>query len=262
MDIYHSFWDKGWNSLDENLYNMHKLSVLTALKNYGNIHLITTEEGKKFLGDLPYTSIEIYEEELPIHLKDAWSLSKIYAYKQIAKKNRPFFHIDYDVFLFKRLPEYYENSEIIYQHVEKGTQVDICYGLDEFHENCSNKYLGHTSNREAYNMAIFGGQHIEAVKFYSDEAIKLLNDENNIERFWRNFHLKIPHCARAVLLEQWYVKCCMDHLGVNAVPLLQGHHLDNEGTALGYCHVWGSKHDQTIHEKIKRKILKLETELV
>ena len=51
MKIYHSYWEYGWNSFDERLYNMHRLSVLCALKNYGNITLITTEKGKKILGD-------------------------------------------------------------------------------------------------------------------------------------------------------------------------------------------------------------------
>lgn len=91
MKIYHSFWDKGYTNIDHKLYLMHKLSVLSTLESHGNIHLITTENGKKFLGGLPYTSIEIFEDEIDEKYKRVWAISKLCAYKQILKKKNLLF---------------------------------------------------------------------------------------------------------------------------------------------------------------------------
>lgn len=258
MKIYHSFWDLGWNKFDDKVYNMHKLSVLTALKSYGNIHLITTPKGKELLGDLPYTSIELYEEALPENLKDAWSLSKIYAYKQICKKNEPFFHIDYDVFLFKRIPEHLESSEVLIQHMEIGKQMVDYYHLHVFFENCVNKYLSNDKILVAYNMGIFGGTNIKAIRFYADEAIKLLTDKENIQSYWTKQGMPIVACTKAVVLEQWYLVCCLDHLGVKASALLTDYEdFDKEASKIGYCHIWGSKRKPAVHELIKNKIKEL-----
>jgi hypothetical protein len=256
MKIYHSFWEKSWGKLNANLYNMHKLSVLTALKNYGNITLITTEEGKKFLGDLPYTNIEIFEDEIPIKYKDVWSISKLFAYKQICKKNEPFLHIDYDVFLFKKLPNWYLNSAVVFQSIEKENQIDQFYNLDAFFRFCKNKYLGGKNTIYACNMALFGGHDINSIKFYLDEAFKLLFDEEN-KSYWLDNTLTIAHCSRAVIIEQWYLVCCLNRLNVKPTSLFKGWPSEEEAVEYGYCHIWGSKSNQTIHEKISKKILKL-----
>jgi len=237
---------------------MHKLSVLTALKSYGNIHLITTPKGKELLGDLPYTSIELYEEELPKNLKETWSLSKVYAYKQICKKTEPFLHIDYDVFLFKKVPQHLESSEVLIQHMEIGKQINDYYYLSVFSENCPNKYLANEKILVAYNMGIFGGTNIKAIEFYADEAIKLLTDKENIESYWTKQGMPIVSCTKAVVLEQWYLVCCLNHLGVKASALLTDYNdLDKEATKMGYCHIWGDKRKAPIHEKIKNKIKEL-----
>lgn len=237
---------------------MHKLSVLTALKSYGNIHLITTPKGKELLGDLPYTSIELYEEELPANLKDAWSLSKIYAYKQICKKNEPFLHIDYDVFLFKRLPDHFEKAEILIQHMEIGKQIVEYYYLDVFFKECANKYWANEKVLVAYNMGIFGGTNIKAIKFYADETIKLLTDKKNIDSYWTKQGMPIVACTKAVILEQWYLVCCLNKLGVKARALLTEYEdLDKQAVRLGYCHIWGDKRKPEIQELIKNKIKEL-----
>ena len=258
MKIYHSFWEGGWNKLDKNLYNMHRLGVLTALRNYGNITLITTKKGKDFLGDLPYTNIELFEEQIPYEYKEVWSISKLFAYKQICKKNEPFLHIDYDVFLFKKLPDWYLNSDVVFQSIEKENQITEFYNLDAFFRFCENKYLGNKDIIHAYKMGLFGGNNINAIKFYVDEAFKLLFDEVN-KSYWLNNKLTIAHCSRAVIIEQWYLVCCLDKLNIKGKALFKAWPTDEEAVEYGYCHVWGSKHDKVIHEKIDKKIKQYES---
>ena len=258
MDIYHSFWDLGYSNLGTELYNMHKLSVLTALKNYGNIHLITTQRGKEFLGDLPYTSIELYEEDLPLDLKDTWSLSKVYAYRQIARKGRPFFHIDYDVFLFSRLAKEFEEAQILVQHIETGKAFGY-YHIDVFFENCPNHYLGNRKIDRASNMGIFGGNALGVIESYVDEAIKLLLDNENKVGYWKKPNLKISRATKSVVLEQWYLNCCLDKFGVEITPLLTDSHIDREAIEKGYCHLWGDKSKPQVHQKIRDKLELFET---
>lgn len=265
LDIYHSYWDLGWNGLNREVYNMHKLSVLTALESYGNIHLITTPKGKALLGSLPYTSIEVYDEELPVDLTEVWSLSKLYAYRQICRKNRPFLHIDYDVFLFKKLPVEFEQAEILVQHTETGQDTMDYYALDLFFNNCKNLYLGSDKINYAYNMGIFGGHRLDVINFYCEETLRLLKDKENIETYWKTDLGTKDYSPKAVVLEQWYLACCLANLRVDATTLLKMHQshetLSGEATNLGYCHVWGDKHNSTVHRKIKNRIFKLEKQM-
>lgn len=259
MKIYHSFWDGGYKTLDANVYNMHKLSVLTALKNYGNITLITTEKGREFLGSLPYTSIELFEEEIPDNLKATWSISKIYAYKQIAKKGEPFFHIDYDVFIFKKLPEWFENSEVVCQHFESEYELISTYNLEIFSKKCPNKYFFDGTVDYACNAGILGGNNMSAIIFYVDEVIKLLTDKDNIENYWENNNLNINYWSKAVIAEQLYIVYCLEKLNIKPTPLFKnGWPSEEKAIEIGYTHLMGSKNNFGISTKIEKKIKQYE----
>jgi hypothetical protein len=259
MKIYHSFWEHGWNTFDEKVYNMHKLSAMLALKNYGNITLITTKKGLDLLSGIPYTNIELFEEDVDKTFKDTWSISKMYAYKQIAKKNEPFLHIDYDVFLFKRLPDWFEKSNICYQHIEESKHISYYYKFDTFFEFCKNTYLSDKSLRFAYNLGVFGGNDIESINFYLNEAFKLYFDKENLESFWLKTGLGLYHGTKTTLLEQWYLACCLKKINVIPTPLFENNDKINiDAVDLGYCHVWGAKNINEVHEKIKNKIIEYE----
>jgi hypothetical protein len=253
MKIYHSFWEGGYKELNEDLHNLHRLSVKLALENYGNITLITTKAGKEFLKDIPYTNIELFEEEIPIDLKDTWSISKLYAYRQIAKKGEPFFHIDYDVFLFKKLPKWFEKADLVCQMLENDYCINESYLLDVFLDNCPNKYLVDPSVNIAANAGILGGHNTEAMLFYANEALKLLLDEENIKSYWKNYNLKTNHWSRAVILEQFYYICCINKLGLKVTPLFDKWPSEKKAQKIGYTHLMGeTKNDETIKNKIKK----------
>lgn len=110
-------------------------------------------------------------------------------------------------------------------------------------------------------MGIFGGQAIDIIKSYADEAIKLLLDNENKVRYWKKLNLKIDQCTKSVILEQWYLNCCLDKFGVDITPLLTSSHINDEATKKGYCHVWGDKSKPQVHQKIRDKIELLETSI-
>lgn len=261
MKIYHSFWEEGWNNFDEKVYNMHKLSALLALKNYGNITLITTNIGKELLSTIPYTNIELFDPEVDLNFKQTWSISKLFAYRQIIKKNEPFFHIDYDVFLFKKMPNWFETAKVVYQHNEDSKYLNEYYKFDMFFQNCKNTYNSNPSINYAYNLGIFGGTDIKSISFYIESAFELLYDSENKKNYWFNEEIPLYHGTKATIVEQWYLACCLNKLGVMPTPLLPDNYkLNDDAIKLGYCHVWGAKHKEEVHKKIANKIKKIESE--
>jgi hypothetical protein len=252
MKIYHSFWEGGYRVMDHHLYNMHKLSVLTALKNYGNIHLITTKTGKEFLKDLPYTSIEFFEDNINTDYWRIWAISKLYAYRQIIRKNEPFLHIDYDVFLFKKLPENILSGGTIFQNKEGEHCIRGSYDYDNFVNKCKYKPLFSKDVMFAYNVGVFGGNNIDVLKFAVDNIFDLIFHEDNKDFFLKD-SLNISW-AYSVLTEQLYLAMCLDHLGVKPSLIFPNDDFDRISKELGYTHLMGRKNEKEVTEKVVKKI--------
>jgi hypothetical protein len=139
MKPYLSCWSYGYHGKDDDfIKDLYKLSAHLLLVNYGEVHLVTDKEGKERLKNIPFTSINTSLEILPKNLKVLWSLGKVLAYKIISEKGEPFFHIDNDVFLFKKLPEEILNKEVITQHKEE--DAHYFYEVNSFTENIPNKF--------------------------------------------------------------------------------------------------------------------------
>jgi hypothetical protein len=256
MKMYHSFWEKGYRNIDENLYNMHKLSVLAALKSHGNIHLITTEWGKNFLGNLPYTSIELFEENINPDYSRVWAISKLYAYKQIIKKGEPFLHIDYDVFLFKTLPIRIINGGIICQQLEGEELISNTYYLHDFENHCKNKYLYNPVVRHAYNTGIFGGNDLKSISFYLNQAFKLLFDKEN-EYYWLHLN-SATYLTYTLVIEQYWLSQCLFYLNLTPTLIFDTYMTEDIAKELGYTHLMAAKNDIYIQDKIKNKIRQYE----
>jgi hypothetical protein len=253
MDFYHSFWEFGYNKMDENLHNLHELSLRCCLKNHGNIHLITTPKGKEFLGDLPYTSIEIFENEIDPKYSRFWALSKIYAFGQIAKKQKPFIHLDYDVFLFKPLPEKILNSRVCAQEIEV-EKIQKVYEIEKFNKVCNNKYLMENNKSDcAYNTGIFGGDDLEFIKFYVEEVLKLVEDPENFDLFDKEYFNRGVRLS--TILEQYYLAICVSHLNIDVGVLFKHPNEYDKALEIGYTHLMGAKNSQKVLKAVKDKIV-------
>lgn len=286
VDIYHSF-NEGHKQLTQDLYDLHKLSVLSALKSYGNIHLITTHLGRDFLATLPYTSIEVIDHSFDYgnflfssQYSRVWSMIKLIAYKHASKKRRKFLHIDYDVFLFKKLPEYITNGEIICQNMENKSIIDYWYFTEVFDELCGNKLFFDMDIKFAPNCGVFGGSNYDFIIFYVDTAFKLLEDPQNYY-YWAEANNKICEIAKkkentdsfiwnweAGIFEQYFLSQCLVHKNINPTLLFdlqdyfgledfsQKTRLRSE--ELGYTHLLSyAKSDPKILQAVRRKIEEL-----
>lgn len=132
MKIVHSYWSKpsivegkimsektygGWREKKYE-YMSWALSCLTFKKIYPNIELVTDVAGKKLLIDqlqLPYKSVKVELDCLNKYPRKLWAIGKLFAY---SIQNKPFIHVDNDIFIWEKFSPEIENAPLIAQHVD------------------------------------------------------------------------------------------------------------------------------------------------
>lgn len=191
---------------EEAIKDMTAIAVHFLKKHYGEANLITNKFGANLFKDVGFTSIDLELENytsLFEEYKDIWSLGKLFSYMHICKKNKPFLHIDNDVFLIKPLPENLINQDIFAQNLE--TDAFDFYNIKIFYENCPNKSFMENKYLDlgAPNLGIFGGQDIDFIANYARNAINLILDKTNIN-FWKNINFPEPW-QKAAIAEQYFL---------------------------------------------------------
>ena len=194
-----SHWGAGYNGkLDQANINSIKLALLLAKKHFGAVHLITDGDGAISLSGLGFDSISKSLAEVDKTKKNAWSVGKIFAIREAARRFGHFIHIDNDCFLWKR-----PQDEIL-----KSPIFSMCkevIGGDVLSLNIKAMFGGHSKNfsMEALwmpNMSLCGGSDAAFWIGWADAAIGLVSDPA-LSRFWSG--TDGPPYARAVLAEQW-----------------------------------------------------------
>lgn len=187
MHIVHSFLSRpflennqfgGWQNY-EAYWSSWVLSFHCA-KKYYPIHLVTDSKGKAFLVDrlgLSYDNISVAFDDMPILPKELWAFGKLYAY---SLQKTPFIHIDADVYLWDKLPDYIHEADLIGQEFEDFSQNQ--YPLyREILKQTSRLLPTFAKGYQAINAGIFGGNHIDFFKdlwevsyqFYTENKTKL-----------------------------------------------------------------------------------------
>ena len=203
MKIIQSFWTKPFNSTKDNSslsdrsiggYNdiqsflrAISYSCLTLSKYY-EVELVTDSLGKEILIDilnLPYSNCRVDLDKLNNYDSSLWALGKIYTY---SIQDRPFLHIDNDVFIWKKFPKSFLDSRLIAQSQE-GNDAEhyqkICQQLirgkfiwpKEMEKYMKN--LGSINGVSAYNAGVIGGNDLDFFKNYTNLAFKLINDNQD-----------------------------------------------------------------------------------
>ena len=188
MKIVHTFWSRNITDINELLqhkagwltsehhYMSWTLSCLLARKWYDEVELITDPLGKELLVDkmqLPYTNVRvIIDDKMDEFHEDFWALSKVVAY---SLQDKPFLHIDGDVFLFKKLDDSLQSKGLIAQNVERNFKLyegAIKSVMDNFSYIPS--YISDDFNQNtgwsASNAGILGGNDIEFIQKYCQEV--------------------------------------------------------------------------------------------
>ncbi|PKB16142.1 DUF6734 family protein [Flavobacterium sp. 5] len=182
-DQKNSLLNKGGFICPEIHFMSWTLSCLQLHKFYKNVELHTNEAGKKILIDLlglPYTKVHLSLENDFMHslLPSMWAYSKIHTY---SLQEKPFLHVDGDIFIWKAFDEKLMQSDLIAQNVESNLPVyKSCITALEKQASFVPSWLNISdSENKAYNAGIIGGTNIPFFKEYTRLAIQFYEENKN-----------------------------------------------------------------------------------
>lgn len=216
MKFYLTHWSKP-NQSNKDITIIKKfmeMSVFELKKKYKDINLITDDIGQKELKYIGWTSISNILDDIDEKYKDIWSLGKIKAYIELAKRGDHFIHIDYDFFITKYLKEDVLQADLVVEGEEDLNKYH--YNINYFNSLCKNKYLAESSNiNKAYTCGIFGGKDLLFIYDYASSAYKMATDPLNEDFFLtpNDIHQKkytnYKSFNKATIPEQYYLSACM-----------------------------------------------------
>lgn len=249
------------------------ISVNVARAHYPNTLLVTDIVGKRLLVDelgLPFATVSTELERLRDVDTRWWAIGKLVAY---SLQTEPFIHIDTDVFLWKRLPVWLEETQVIAQHPEHFTDGDRCYPLGEV-ENSMRETGGiipqewewahaRGRNQRAENCGICGGVDVNFLRHYATLAIStVLRPENELgwlrlqRTWWYN-----------MIVEQYLLAACVEfHRHQPDSPfrdVRSGYMFDSweqafdpaHATRAGYTHLQsGAKRHPAVVQRIEARV--------
>lgn len=262
IDVYMSWYSKTPPS--QNTINLHEFSLHYVNKHYKNCTLITNSISKKYFSHLNFTNITTDLDEIDHIETKVWAIGKIFSYKSICKKEKPFLHLDYDVFLKNKISKDFLLSPVFVQNEENCVwEHEInCTGYNYNLKNISNKIKNYISNPskndKAYNMGIFGGKNLKFINEYAETSIKFILDENN-KKLFEYLH-DINPASPSLIVEQYLLwKLAKDNkILVNCY--IGGNNIDElkqNGFNIGYVHLMGSKNQKKIINYIDTELSKI-----
>ena len=268
--FYLSYWSGGYRKTpDDFLIDMHKLCALFLNKHYGECYLITDSVSKDKFKNLPFKEITTELDEIKNVNTENWALGKLLTYKILAERKIPFFHIDYDVFLLKKLPEHFLESDVLVQSIEK--DVYGVYALDVIEKDIPTEYEFNPNKDDiAYNVGIFGGTNLSFIKEYAEQGIRLTLDPRMTDLFLKqstatkwDVNNPSPGFGPACTCEQYFLKVMSENKNVPITCLLPGSNHDKivrerYSNEIGYVHLMSGKSKPHIVSEVYNKIRQFE----
>jgi len=188
------------------------LSIGTISKHYPQTALFTDDEGARLLVDdlqLPFVEVSTELNKLADYDPGFWTMGKMYTYRS---QKEPFIHFDNDLFLWKPLPEGLVSAPVLAQNPEP-----MSFYNPEFIESSLSSggsiwlpaewvwYRTSVPGTGGVCTGIFGGNHLEFIRYFSGQAIKLVDHPDN-RAGWAPLNKMKP----AILLEQYVLAACVE----------------------------------------------------
>lgn len=170
--------NSGWLSPEYNLMSW-ALSCLQLKQYYPELILYCDSVSAKILIDflqLPYSEVVCNLDSLNIYHPQLWALPKIAAYSQ---QEKPFLHVDGDVFIWKKFEDTLLKGNLIAQNIESATDYyeNIMISLESSLNYFPNEIKNERKYKRpilAYNAGIFGGNDISFFKEYTSKAFEFV----------------------------------------------------------------------------------------
>jgi hypothetical protein len=192
-----SFWSKpfqGYMGLTwhEPLHHLLAwgLSLRLARRHYPETMLVTDNAGAALLIDqlgLSFTHVSTDLERIRKVDSGWWTMGKLMAY---SLQDRPFVHLDTDVFLWKPLPRHLTEAPVFSQCPEEHHPVDEWCGARDL-ENAFARHglalpaewqwvrASDTHDARQENCGILGGTHVDFLRYYANSVMSLLTSPLN-----------------------------------------------------------------------------------
>jgi hypothetical protein len=217
--------------------------------------------------ELPFTDVSICLNELPDDQAGWWILGKLYAYRQ---QQRPFVHIDSDVFLWQPLESTLTGADIIAQNPERAPATDATFYKPNWFTALVNAHNGWlpaewhsylaSGGEHAVCAGILGGQRVDAIREYSERAITVVQSHRNASA-WRALG-STAQLAHSVLIEQYYLAAYCDGRTGNGDAVEIGYLFGSQEAAnssassdrLAYTHLMSGKHDEWLMEQLAERV--------
>ncbi len=212
------------------------LSVETARKHFPETELVTDTPGAHMLVDgigLTFSRVSVLLDAISGVDPRWWALGKLHAYRS---QERPFVHIDSDVYLWKGLPEACAGAPVITQNPEDFILGDSWYHPEKF--NTIRDAGGWVPDELQWFMAlglrqkaeccgIMGGANTGFIRYYADNAIRLVTHPVNAV-VWPEIGID------NILVEQYFLSAAFEYH--RSSP-------DNPFGALDMAYIFGSSQE-------------------
>ncbi|MBT8341823.1 MAG: hypothetical protein HKP58_10090 [Desulfatitalea sp.] len=270
-----SFWSKPYGShysanwlTEKHHWLSWVLSVETARRHYPDTALITDDEGADILVDrlgIQFSEVSLDLEALSDEDPCWWALGKLYAYRA---QQKPFVHIDADVFLWKRLPLFVEQAPVFAQSPEsadssfyqKKSVIDALHNFGGWIPEPWQWYATSGVSQLAANCGIVGGTNTQMINEYAKLSFRTITDHAN-RAIWKHLN---EGSDIMVIIEQYLLNACVEYSRRNgdASVYLQylfgsidGPYQAGNAAALGYSHlISGAKKNRNTMERIERVV--------
>lgn len=280
-----SFWSKPfiaqkgrmWQEPKHHLYAWG-LSLHLARQHYPDTLLVTDTPGKELLVDragLEFAEVSTELDRLRAVVHGWWAMGKLVAY---GLQERPFVHIDTDVFLWKPLPESLTSAPVFGQCPEDHPPLETWCGPADVEWAFAKHNLAlpveweWARSRSSHqfrevNCGIVGGTRTDFLRFYANQAMDLVLNKQHAAA-WAEFPDKAGY---NMVVEQFQLAACVDFhrfspespfRGVSIRYLFPsyGHALNPQAAAkLGYTHLLGgTKSHPVVSARLEQRIAHLD----
>ena len=233
MKIVHSYWSKpgltasvtdknfgGWSE-KKYFYYSWAFSCLKFREYYDDVELVTDKNGYRIfieLFQLPYTSVKVELDQLNDYHEKLWAIGKLYAY---SIQEKPFLHVDGDVFIWEKIPSALENAALVAQHAEHNLPhyKDAFLDLKKYYKYIPEIILkDYTENRaiQASNAGVIGGNDLSFFKDFTKQAFDFIHANMSVLE-----HDNIYGGRFAILYEQYLFACLARKKKINVSYLFQ-----------------------------------------
>jgi hypothetical protein len=204
------------------------LSFESAKRFYPQTVLITDDAGADLLINklkLSFTEVSTCLEDLKEEDTRFWMLGKLYSYRM---QQEPFVHLDYDVYLWKRLPLRLDQAPVFAQNPEPLINGDTIFD-DHIYRTGLFKSLVFSANglipkemtwylrmegfQYAASAGILGGNHISFLHHFADSALSLIQSPSNkpIWEYMYNQYNPTTSITPNLLVEQYFLSACIEY---------------------------------------------------